>query len=394
MNAFTPAPLGPLTLRNRIIKAATFEGMAKRGLVTDALIDFHRAFAAGGVAMTTIAYLAVSPDGQGAPGEIVLRPEAAPGLARLAAAVHESGALASAQMGHAGPVAAGAGRKGLAPSRVFSPLAMRFARTATEAELATVVRDFANGARLLADAGFDAVELHMGHGYLISAFMSPKINRRGDGFGGAIANRARLGREVATAVRAAVGTRIAVIAKLNMADGVRGGLGVDESIAVAKMLEADGALDALELTVGSSFQNPMFLFRGDAPIKEMAAAFPPPINIGFRLFGRRFLKEYPYEEAYLLPDARRFRDALSMPLILLGGVNAVATINRAVDDGFAFVAMGRALLRDPDLPNKLLAGTAAGSECIHCNKCMPTIYRGTHCVLVPADQRPGLSAGR
>ena len=391
MNAFTPATLGPLTLRNRIIKAATFEGMAETGLVSEALIDFHRAFATGGVAMTTVAYLAISRDGQGAPVEIVLRREAAPGLARLASAVHEAGALLSAQMGHAGPVAAGAGRKGLGPSRVFSPLAMRFTRTAADADLATVVKDFAAGARLLADAGFDAVELHMGHGYLISAFLSPKLNRRHDQWGGVIANRARLAREVATAVREAVGTRIAVIAKLNMADGVRGGLGVEESVAVAAMLEADGTLDALELTVGSSFQNPMFLFRGDAPIKEMAAAFPPPINIGFRLFGRRFLREYPYEEAYLLPDARRFRDALGMPLILLGGVNDVATINRAVDDGFAFVAMGRALLRDPGLPNKLLTGAATSSECIHCNKCMPTIYRGTHCVLVPPDQRPGLS---
>ncbi len=389
--AFAPGQLGPLSLRNRVIKAATFEGMASHGLVTDALIDFHRAFAAGGVAMTTVAYLAVSRQGQGAPGEIVLRSEAVPGLRKLADAVHDEGALVSAQMGHAGPVASGAGRKALAPSRVFSPLAMRFTRTADDTDLAKVVRDFAEGARLLADAGVDAVELHMGHGYLLSAFMSPKLNRRRDAWGGTVENRARLAREVATAVRAAVGNRVAVVAKLNMADGVRRGLWLHDSVPIARLLESDGTLDALVLTAGSSFENPMYLFRGDAPIHEMAAAFPPPVNFGFRLLGRRFLREYPFEEAYLLPYARQFRAALEMPLVLLGGINELATIERAIAEGFAFVEMGRALLREPDLIAKMQRGSSVESLCIHCNKCMPTIYRGTHCVLVPPEERPGLN---
>lgn len=190
-------------------------------------------------------------------------------------------------------------------------------------------------------------------------------------------------------MRDAVDGRLAVIAKLNMADGVPGGLWLDDSIEVARLLETDGTLDAIELTGGSSFQNPMFLFRGEAPIHEMAAAFPPPLNIGFKLFGKRFLPEYPFEEAYFLPYARQFRDALDMPLVLLGGVNRLDTIHRALAEGFAFVAMGRALLREPDLLDRMRKGTAAESLCIHCNKCMPTIYRGTHCVLVPPDERPG-----
>jgi 2,4-dienoyl-CoA reductase-like NADH-dependent reductase (Old Yellow Enzyme family) len=391
VDPFTPGQLGPVTLPNRIIKAATFEGMARGGLVTDALIDFHRAVAAGGAGMTTLAYLAVSPDGQGAPAEIVLRPEAAPGLARFAAAVHAEGAKVSAQIGHAGPVAAGVGRKGLAPSRTFSPMAMRFTRPATDGDLERVVQDFAAGARLLADAGFDAVEVHMGHGYLISAFMSPKLNRRTDGWGGDVEGRARLARRVASAVRDAVDGRMAVLAKLNMADGVPGGLWLDDSVEIARLLEADGALDALVLTAGSSFQNPMFLFRGDAPVREMAASFPPPINIAFRLFGRRFLREYPFEEAYLLPYARQFRAALDMPLVLLGGVNRLSTIERALAEGFAFVEMGRALLREPDLPRRMQQKATTEALCIHCNKCMPTIYEGTHCVLVRPGERPGHS---
>src|SRR5437667_433975 len=201
-------------------------------------------------------------------------------------------------------------------------------------------------------------------------------------WGGSLESRARFPRQVVAAVRDAVGGRLAVTAKLNMTDGVPGGLWVDESIEVARMLEAGGALDAIELTGGSSLQNPMYLFRGEAPIREMAATMPGAIGLGFRLLGKRFLPEYPFEEAYFLPYARQFREALTMPLILLGGINRIDTVQRAMAEGFEFVAMGRALLREPDLVAKLQTGVSSEGLCIHCNKCMPTIYRGTHCVLV------------
>ena len=390
---FAPAPLGPITLRNRIVKAATFEGMTRKGHVTDALIEYHRAVAAGGVGMTTLAYCAVSPDGRGAPGEIVMGDAAVAGLRRFTEAIHQTGAAASIQLGHAGPVAAGTGRRGLAPSRVFAPQAMKFTRPATEDDIARVTSDFAAAGRVAVDAGFDAVELHFGHGYLISAFLSPRLNRRRDRWGGSVENRARLARQLAAAVREAAGDRVAVIAKLNMVDGVPGGLWLDDSLEVAHLLEHDGVLDAIELTGGSSFQNPMYLFRGDAPIHEMAAAFPPPLRLGFRLTARRFMREYPFEEAFFLPYARQFRAALEMPLILLGGVNRLDTVHQALAEGFAFVAMGRALLREPGLVTRWQKGDHRESLCIHCNKCVPTIYSGTHCVLVPPAERPGLSAG-
>lgn len=386
---FGTVKLGPASLRNRFVKSATFEGMARKNLVTQDLIDFHVAMAAGGVGMTTLAYCAVSPDGQGAPNEIVMRDEAVAGLRQLVDAVHAEGAAANIQLGHAGPVAAGTGRAGLAPSRVFAPQAMKFTRAIGEADIARVTSDFGRAARLAVSAGFDSIELHFGHGYLISAFLSPRLNRRSDRFGGSVENRARFARQVAAAVREAVGDRAAVIAKLNMADGVRGGLWLDESVPVARLLEEDGALDALELTGGSSFQNPMYLFRGEAPIHEMAAAFPGVLRIGFLLTAKRFMPEYPFEEAYFLPYARQFRAALKMPLILLGGINRLETVERALAEGFAFVAMGRALLREPGLVNRWRAGDGRESLCIHCNKCMPTIYSGTHCVLVPPAERLG-----
>ena len=386
---FAPAKLGPRTLRNRFIKAATFEGMAVDNIVTDRLVEFHRVMAAGGLGMTTLAYLAVSHDGQGAPAEIVVREEALPGLAKLADAVHGEGAAVSAQIGHAGPVAAGTGHTGLAPSRVFSPMAMRFTRAATDDDIERVTRDFASAAVILRDAGFDAVELHLGHNYLLSAFLSPALNKRTDRWGGSVANRAEFARRVARAVREAVGQDVALIAKLNMADGYRGGIWLDESIEVALLLESDGVLDALELTGGSSFKNPMYMFRGEAPLEEMARAFPQPIRTAFKLMGKRFLPSYPFEEAYFLPYARQFREALRMPLVLLGGVNRLETVRGALAAGFDFVAIGRALLREPDLIGRWRDGDVTEALCVHCNKCIPTIYRGTHCVLVPPEERPG-----
>ena len=389
LDPFAPAALGPLQLRNRFIKAATFEGMAEGGLSSSRLVDFHRAMAAGGLGMTTVAYLAVSEDGQGAPAEIVVRPEAAPGLRTLADAVHAEGAAISAQIGHAGPVAAGTGRKGLAPSRIFSAMALRFTRAIDERDMARIERDFVQAARILQDAGFDALELHLGHNYLLSAFLSPALNKRKDRFGGAIANRAEFPRQVVRAVRAAVGPGMALLAKLNMADGYPGGIWLDESVEAARLLESDRTLDALELTGGSSLKNPMYLFRGEAPIEEMAKAFPQPLRTGFKLMGSRFLPSYPFEEAYFLPYARQFRAALSMPLVLLGGINRLETVRTALAEGFGFVAMGRALLREPGLLLRWQRGDVREALCIHCNKCMPTIYRGTHCVLVPPDERPG-----
>ncbi|MBM4265525.1 MAG: NADH:flavin oxidoreductase [Deltaproteobacteria bacterium] len=389
IDPFTPARLGPVTLRNRFLKAATFEGMAEDNLVSDRLIDFHRAMAAGGVGMTTLAYLAVCEDGQGAPNEIVVRPEAVPGLRRIADAVHAEGARISAQIGHAGPVAAATGRRGLAPSRMFSPMAFRFTRAIDEAGIARVVGAFASAAELLRDAGFDAVEVHLGHSYLLSAFLSPKLNRRTDRYGGSIAQRADVPRRAVQAVREAVGSSMAVLAKMNMVDGFKGGIDVPESLEAARLLESDGCLDALELSGGSSLMNPMFMFKGDAPIEEMALAFPQPIRTAFRLMGRRFLPAYPFEEAYFLPMARRFRAALKLPLVLLGGVNRLETVRGALGEGFDFVALGRALLREPDRIARWQRGDAADAACIHCNKCIPTIYRGTHCVLVPENERPG-----
>ena len=384
--AFEPGQLGPITLRNRVIKAATFEGASPKGQVTDTLIDYHVRVAAGGAGMCTVAYLAVAPEGRTARGCIVIGDDTVEGLRRLTDAIHAEGAKAAAQLGHAGPVANPKSNRvpSLAPSRHVG-LTGNVAREATQADITRVISDYHRAARVAVQAGFDAIEVHLGHNYLLSAFLSPKLNKRKDSWGGSLENRARFAREVVAAVRAGAGDQVAVTAKLNMADGVPGGLWLDESIPIAQMLEADGHLDALELTGGSSLSNPMYLFRGEAPLEEFGATLAGPLKTGFRLLGSRFMPSYPFEEAFFLPYARQFREALKMPLILLGGINRLDTIERAVELGFPFVAMARALLREPDLVNKMQKGSTTESLCIHCNKCMTHVLARvpTHCVLAP-----------
>lgn len=386
-DVFNPAKLGPLTLRNRVIKAATFEARTPDALVTDDLIEYHRLPAAGGVAMTTVAYCAVSPGGRTGGNQIWMRPHAVPGLRRLTEAIHAEGAAISAQIGHAGPVADARSNQAtaLAPVRFFNPIAMRFAQKATREDIDDVLAAHAHAARLAVDAGFDAVEIHLGHNYLASAFLSPLLNRRDDEFGGSLQNRAKVARGLVMAVRRAVRQQVAVTAKLNMTDGIRGGITVDEALTTARWLQDDGGLDAIELTAGSSLVNPMYLFRGDAPVKEFAAAFKPPLRWGIRMTGNRFFREYPYRDAYLLREARLFRAELTIPLILLGGITNRTTMDLAMAEGFEFVAMARALLAEPDLVNRIAAeGSQVRSACTHCNQCMATIYRRTHCVVTGA----------
>ena len=387
-DVFAPVELGPVTLRNRTVKAATFEGRTPHGQVTDGLIDYHLAPARGGVGLTTVAYLAVAPEGRTHGEQIVVGDPTSDGLARLAGAVHETGAAIAGQVGHAGPVANGRsnGVRAIAASRMPSPLSMQFIGSASERDLTRVTRAYVAASRTLVEAGFDVLELHMAHSYLISSFLAPSLNRRSDRWGGVLENRARLARQVARAVREEIGDAAAVTAKVSLGDGFPGGVTTAEGIEIARLLEADGHLDALQLSGGSSLMNPMYLFRGGVPLEEFAASMPPLVRFGLKTpVGRTFLKEYPFEEAYFWDKAVAFREALTIPLMLLGGINERATMDRAMEAGFDFVAMGRAVLREPDLVNRLASGAVTAGVCIHCNRCMPTIYsdRGTHCPVLP-----------
>jgi 2,4-dienoyl-CoA reductase-like NADH-dependent reductase (Old Yellow Enzyme family) len=387
---FSAARLGPIELRNRVIKCGTNEGMARGGLVTDTLIDWHREFAAGGVGMTTLAYCSVSADGRTYRDQIWMRPEALDGLRRFTDAMHAEGARASIQLGHAGWFASRTviGATPLGPSRMFSPHGMCFSRAMQERDFARLRDDFAAAARLAVGAGFDALEVHVGHGYLLSQFLSPYNNRRHDAWGGSAENRARFPRDVMRAVRAAAGSGVAVYAKLNMEDGFAGGLVIDDGLRVARWIEEDGSADALQLTGGHTTRSPFYLMRGTVPLREMAQSQRDRLRrAAMQIFGRLLIRTYPFQEAFFLPLARRFRAEVRLPLMLLGGLTRLETMEHALAEGFDFVALGRALIRDPDLVRKMKSGELTGSRCVPCNRCVVEMERGgTRCVMREGDK--------
>jgi 2,4-dienoyl-CoA reductase-like NADH-dependent reductase (Old Yellow Enzyme family) len=387
-DVFTPGKLGPIQLRNRAIKCGTNEGMARAGQVTDRLIEWHRAFAAGGVAMSTLAYCSVSSEGRTFGDQIWMRDEAEEGLRRFADAMHAEGTRAGIQLGHAGWFAhpRATGCRPIGPSTTFSPHSQRFSRAMSEADFDRMTREFADAARLAVRAGFDALEVHMGHGYLLSQFLSPYNNRRSDRWGGSLENRARFPRQVMRAVREAAGPSVAVYPKLNMDDGFQGGLTLDEGIEVARLFASDGSVDALQLTGGHTTRTPMYLMRGDVPLKEMIQYESDWVRkLGLVVFGRFLIRGYPFEEAFFLSKARRFKEAVDVPIMLLGGVTQMDTMNQAIAEGFGFIALGRALICEPDLMQRMASGELKGSSCNHCNQCVAEMERegGVRCVLHP-----------
>jgi len=386
---FSPAPLGSCELRNRIIKTATYEGMCPGGMPSDALIKHHRDLAIGGVGMTTVAYCAVSPNGRTFEQQMYMRGEILPKLRELTTAVHAEGAAVSIQLGHCGYFSRNStlpGHRSLGPSFRLNEYGLMagvpFARAMTEADIASIVVEFGNAAAMAREAGFDAVELHLGHGYLLSQFLCPAVNRRRDAWGGSLDNRARLPLAVVGHTRERVGHDFPILAKINLRDGFRGGFELDESIGLAQRLEAAG-IDAIVMSGGFTSRTPFYLFRGARPLKEMIEVEHNPLQkLTLRFFGSRIIKEYPFKEMFFLDEARAVRRAVRVPLVLLGGILSLDNLETAMHEGFDFVAMGRALIADPDLIKRMQTGKALRSRCISCNKCVAEMDRdGVRCVL-------------
>jgi 2,4-dienoyl-CoA reductase-like NADH-dependent reductase (Old Yellow Enzyme family) len=374
---FTPGSLGPLTLRNRSIRSAAFEGMAPGHLVSENLIEYHRSVAAGGVGMTTVAYAAVSKSALSFSHQLWLRQEAVPGLQRLTNLVHREGSLAAIQIGHCGLMAKKSiSGKCIAPTGGFNLYGPTWARTMTGEEIAEVVDDFGKAVHLARESGFDAVEVHAGHGYLISQFLSACINRRKDSYGGSFENRSRFMTEVIREVMKAAGTDMAVTVKMNMNDGFDGGMEIDEALRVAQLLEKEG-VHGLVLSGGFVCRAPMYVMRGKMPISVMTHYMKEKwMKPGTRLFGNLLMKPMPFSEGYFLADALKVRKAVGLPLIYVGGLVSLNKIEEVLGSGFEFVQMARALIHDPAFINKLKCGELQISGCNHANYCIAVMYSG------------------
>jgi len=375
---FTPVRIGPLRLRNRTIRSAAFEGMCPGGTPSQSLIEFHRALAAGGVGMTTVAYVSVTQDGRSFAHQAWMRPEILPELKKLTASVHREGAAASVQLGHCGNMSDSkvTGVRAVAPSSVFNLFGLTLPRAMSESEIEAMAESYGAAVCLARRAGFDAVEIHAGHGYLISQFLSPYTNRRRDQWGGSFENRYRFLERIMRHVRRAAGNRMAVLVKMNLRDGVPGGMDIDESIELARRLEKDGA-DALVPSGGFVSKTPFYMMRGTIPRDELIAAQSELIiKMGLFLFSRLAVKPYPFSEGFLLDDALVIRRAVKIPLAYVGGLISLAKIEEVLGLGFECAAMARALFYQPDFVNRLRRGELVASRCEPCNKCVASMYMG------------------
>ena len=376
---FTPVNIGPVTLRNRVIRSAAFENMAYGNRPSQDLFDYHTAVARGGVGMTTLAYASVSRSGLSFDGQLWMREEIVPELRRITDAVHAEGAKCSIQLGHCGNMThrATCGCTPVGASSGFNLYSPTFVRGLRIQELDQLVEDFGKAVNLAREAGFDCVEIHAGHGYLISQFLSPYTNHRRDQYGGSLENRMRLMQRVIRRVMEAAGDDMGVIVKMNMHDGFRGGMQEAECLKVARELERLG-VHAIVLSAGFVSKAPMEVMRGAMPLRTMTHYMDMRkfwwLRAMVRLFGRMMVPTVPYREGYFLEDAKRFRAAVKLPLIYVGGLVSLNKMEEVLAAGFDGLQVARALVRDTDFVNKLHRGEISRSECGHSNYCIGRMY--------------------
>ena len=394
---FTPVTIGPVTLRNRVIRSAAFENIAYGNSPSQDLYDYHVAVARGGVGMTTLAYAAVDRSGLSFDGQLWMRKEIVPDLRRITDAIHAEGAKASIQLGHCGNMThrATCGCMPVGASGGFNMYSPTFVRSLKVNEIHDLVKAFGNAVNLAREAGFDCVEIHAGHGYLISQFLSPYTNRRHDEFGGSLENRMRFMRMVISEVMKAAGDDIGVIVKMNMHDGFKKGMQRAECLEVAKELERLG-VHAIVLSAGFVSKAPMEVMRGAMPLKTLAHYMDMKkfwwLKAALLTIGRLLIPTVPYREGYFLEDAMQFRQVLKLPLIYVGGLISKDKMEEVLAAGFQGLQVARALVHDTDFVNKLHSGEITCSGCKHSNYCIGRMYtlemRCHHCVEnMPASLR-------
>ena len=377
---FTPFKLGPLTLRNRTIRSAAFESMGKDFGPTQQLKDYHVSVARGGVGMTTVAYASINRSGISFNKQLWLRPEIVADLRDMTDAIHAEGAAAGIQIGHCGNMThwSTAGSFPVSASNGFNLYSPTFHRRLSRRECVAFAKDFGQAVHTAHEAGFDSVEVHAGHGYLISQFLSPWTNRRRDEFGGSLHNRMRFMRMCLEEVlEEAAKLGMAVVVKHNMEDGSKGGIELPESIEIAKEIERLG-VHGLVLSSGFVSRAPMAVMRGRIPTKTMGYYMGWNEwlqKIVVSLFGQWMIKQYDFEECFFLENARKFRQELKMPLIYVGGLVSREGIERVLDEGFELVQMARALINQPDFVNRMMQGDrTTRSGCDHRDYCIARMY--------------------
>ncbi len=356
---FEETQINGMILTNRFVRSATWEGIANNdGSVTPNLIDCMIKLAKGGVGLIISGHAYIQRVGQASLLQLgAYSDDLLPGLTSLADAVHKNNGKIVLQIAHAGFFAKTNLTKlpSLAVSDMGESSKISY-HILSASDINQIVTDFAEGAKRAKRAGFDGVQIHAAHGYLISQFLSPAFNRRTDDYGGSIENRARILMDVLKSVRSAVGPDYPVMVKINVSDFIENGLELKDSVEVGKMLE-DGGIDAIELSGG--------------------------VLTGGKLIPSRKGINSEEKEAYFLKEAEAFREKVSVPLILVGGNRSYQMADRIIEKGSAdYISMCRPLIREPDLINRWKSGDITKSLCISDNQCFgPALAgEGVYCV--------------
>lgn len=361
---FEQFTINGMTLGNRLVRSATWEGMCDpEGRPTQKLIDCYTALAKGGVGLIISGYSFVSREGKQLPGKMGLHTgDFAAEMRALTQAVHEQGGNVCAQLVHAGGQAdsKNAGQQPLAPSAIKAAQFPEQPQELTREHIARIVAAFAASARRAKEYGFDAVQLHGAHGYLLNQFLSPLTNRRGDEYVGPIENRCRFLLEVYRAVREAVGVDYPLLIKLSGCDNLDGGLSAEDAVSAAKLL-ADEGIDAIEVSSGNA-----------------ASGTRSPVRTKI---------ETAEQEGYNLSFAKGIKAAVTCPVFSVGGFRSYERVQQAVADGIDGIALSRPLIWEPELPKRWQQGDTARAKCISCNGCfLPGLKEGgIRCVVAEQD---------
>jgi 2,4-dienoyl-CoA reductase-like NADH-dependent reductase (Old Yellow Enzyme family) len=352
---FESISINGMTLANRFVRSATWEGMAAEdGSCTPKLIELMKQLAEGGVGLIITGLSYITSESQAAPWQMGAAGDAhLSGLQAMTAAVHGAGGKIALQIAHGGCYSMSqlTGCEAAAPSANASDLYPR-CREMTTAEIGEVIKAFGASALLAKKSGFDAVQIHAAHGYLLSQFLSPFFNRRSDSYGGPIENRARIVIEVLKSVRSAVGRDYPVLIKVNSEDFVPNGLNVDEMLVVAKMLEMEG-IDAIEMSGGTVYAS---------------GAFSAIRTGNFNT---------PAKEVFYRVAAARFKEGIKVPLMLVGGIRSPEVASQLVEEGLTdYISLSRPLIREPGLINRWKSGDMGRSRCISDNACFGPAVKG------------------
>jgi 2,4-dienoyl-CoA reductase-like NADH-dependent reductase (Old Yellow Enzyme family) len=346
---FEKTEIKGLNLANRLIRSATWEARAdEQGRVGEGLSEMLTDLARGGVGLIVAGFAYVSEGGQAMPFQTGLHSEEMlPGLQRLTESVHQAGGVVAAQIVHGGVMAL---QGPIGPSVVEVPGCDHLPRELSLSGIQSLVEDFARAAARARAAGFDAVQLHGAHGYLLSQFLSPFFNRRGDRYGGSALNRARMIYETYEAVRGEVGSDYPVMIKINSEDGMDGGLNLEDSLRVAVNLASMG-LDAVEVSGGLPF-----LVR-HSPV--------------------RLRIDTPEKEGYFRKAAAAFKEKVRIPVILVGGLRSPEIMTRVLEQGQAdYLALARPFIREPHLAERWRSGDLEPAACLSCNRCFNSGLKG------------------